>query len=148
MKAPVDGEWASLEKSIKAHRQSGQAIISLVARTESAPDWAASSAVRALGLKPVRWRVVSADEAVHALRRALHRDLAYDAPIMPEEVAHGLASRIVRFFGPGAIFYTNHSQAEGQSTGSWDPLTDATFDTGIIAVGAMCVGVVWFMDED
>jgi hypothetical protein len=147
VKVPVDGEWAGLEKSIKANRQSGQVIVSLVGRTEPAPDAAASSAVHALGLKPVSWRVLSADEAVHALRRALHRDLAYDAPIMPEELAHGLASRIVRFFGPGAIFYTNRSLAEGQSTGSWEPVTDATFDTGVIAVGIRCVGVVWFMDE-
>ena len=148
MTAPVDAEWASLEKSIKTNRQSGQVIVSLVSRTDQAPEGAANGAVRALGMKPVRWRMLAASEAVRALRRALHRDLAYDATIMPEEVAHGLALRIVRFFGQGALFYTNQSHAEGQSTGSWDPVTDATFDTGIIAVGARHVGVVWFMDED
>jgi hypothetical protein len=146
--APVDAEWASLEKAIKANRQSGQVVVSLAARAERSPDVAASTAIRALGLTPVRWRTLAAADAVRALRRALHRDLAYDAQIMPEEVAHELALRVVRFFGQGAVFLTNQSHSEGQSTGSWDPVTDATFDTGIIAVGAKHVGVVWFMDED
>lgn len=148
MSAPVDPEWANLERSIKANRQSGEVIVSLMSRTQRAPDAAANSAVSDLGLKPVTWRTLGADEAIGALQRGLHRDLAYDSPIMPEEVALDLATRIVRFFGPAAIFYTNQSQAEGQSTGSWDPVTDATFDTGIIAVGVTRVGVVWFMDED
>lgn len=148
MSAKVDPEWANLEKSIKANRQSGQVIVSLVNRTQRAPDAAANSAVTALGLKAVAWRVLAAAEAVDALQRVLHRDLAFDAPIMPEDLARELATRIVRFFGPSAIFYTNQSQAEGQSTGSWDPVTDATFDTGIIAVGVTRVGVVWFLEDD
>src|SRR5262249_40712021 len=105
MSAPVDAEWASLEKAIKANRKSGQVIVSLAARAEQPPESAATSAVRALGLNPVSWRMLAASEAVRALRRALHRDLAYDAQIMPEEMAHALALRIVRYFGPTAVFY-------------------------------------------
>ena len=141
-------DWAKVAKAIKQHRQSGEVIVALLRRTPGTPDRAASDAVRSMGLRPVAWNPLTRADAVSVLTRVLHRDLAYSAPIMPNELASHLAARALSFFDDSASFFTNRSLAEGQSTGSWEPVSSATFDTGVIAVGQAYVAVIWCMDED
>ena len=50
--------------------------------------------------------------------------------------------------GEGALFVTNGSLAQVSSGGQWSSLTDATFDTGVLAVSSRRVSLLWVEDED
>jgi hypothetical protein len=113
------------------------------------------AAVASLGFQPIStsWREISSSEAVGILRNILNRDLAYNAEIMPGEVAQELAERFCALFPQTARYFTNGGWrtslgGEAQSPVSWQPLTDATFDAGIVAVGNGYLGVAWVEDED
>jgi hypothetical protein len=62
------------------------------------------------------------------------------------------ASVMERFRGEGAKFFTNgefkNEVGAGLVLTGWDPATDATFDTGVIILGATESGCVWVADED
>jgi hypothetical protein len=97
-------------------------------------------------------------EAAAALRLAaliLHQDMAYNAVIMPAARAAELAGRFLAQFGTeGVRFYTNGTFHAGRgerltwSGVSWDPVTAATFDTGVLILGPHCSGCLWVEDED
>ena len=80
----------------------------------------------------------------------LHRDLAYNAPIMSIERAAELAERFLsQFENENARFFTNgvdYSPVSGIQ--SFSPVTDATFDTGILVIGRSRSGCLWVEDED
>jgi hypothetical protein len=73
---------------------------------------------------------------------------------MSEAAATALAAEFLSRFGETARFYTNgtfppHDERRPAGwMGSWDPITRATFDTGVIAVDDVTVGLLWFEDED
>ena len=50
---------------------------------------------------------ISAILLLHAAPAVLQRDLAYDLPTMPFEMAEELARHFVSFFANGAAFLTN-----------------------------------------
>lgn len=86
----------------------------------------------------------------------LHRDLAYSTQIMPTDRAKDLAQRFIALFGEPAQFCTNANFLKESPEGypgsirlsSWNPATDATFDTGIIVIGKELAGCLWVEDED
>jgi hypothetical protein len=90
------------------------------------------------------------------LAAVLARDLAYDRELMDESKARALADEFLRQFGPNARFFTNREfrrQAADasewvQRTAEWDPVTRATFDTGVVVVDVDRAGLLWFEDED
>jgi hypothetical protein len=90
------------------------------------------------------------------IRSVLHQDMAYKAEVMPESLAAHLADRFLAQFGPGARYFSNGSwhlppivRADGIVCGpSWDPVTAATFDTGVLAIGDERAGCLWIEDED
>jgi hypothetical protein len=63
------------------------------------------------------------------------------------EIADSCAEQFVALFLLDAIFFTNSTEPFLQ-TKSWDPLTDSTFDSGIVAVSKSRIGAIWFEDED
>ena len=71
-----------------------------------------------------------------------------------EPAAAALADDFLARFEETAMFYTNATFPPRTNpprpdwAGSWDPVTDATFDTGIVALDAKTVGLMWFEDED
>ena len=79
----------------------------------------------------------------------LHVDVAYNMPLMTIELAEGLARRFLVCCGEGADFVTNGSLARtSKGGGAWSPLTDATFDAGIVGISSSRVGLLWVEDED
>ena len=54
------------------------------------------------------------------------------------EQAEQLTDRFFGLFGDGLRFFTNN----------WCPATDATFDEGILVLGAKSCGCLWVEDED
>lgn len=93
--------------------------------------------------------------AQRLLERILHQDMAHESDIMPSERAASLASAFLAEFDDEAQFFTNGTFHEplGDSKaswacGSWDPLTSATFDTGLLVISSRCSGCLWVEDED
>lgn len=100
------------------------------------------------------WRTVNQSLAARIIELILRRDLAYGGPLLKPETAQAAARTFFDLFAPPSLFLTNsHFDSEGDpaillSQRSWTPITDATFDTGIIAVNTGRVGIFWAEDED
>lgn len=93
---------------------------------------------------------ITAAAAGQVLRRVLNHDLAYDAEIMPEDLASDHARRVIDTLPEAARWWTNGDLGlrDRRSPAGWTPLSDATFDTGVIGVSDTHILVAWFMDED
>jgi hypothetical protein len=79
------------------------------------------------------------ESAAHSLIvEVLHRDQAYSVEIMTAAQAEQLTGKYFKQFGSQARYFTNN----------WCPVTDATFDVGVIAIGALQSGCLWIEDED
>lgn len=152
-----DREFARLSFELGARRDCGQVFMEYVdvPHGSAEPLVLDALAVR-VGGSPLGddWRTVSRDDAEVLLVRVFARDLAMNAPIMPEEDARGFARRFLALFGASARFFTNTSMLDEEEdvdatwTGSWKPLTSATFDTGIAVVDGARAGLCWVTDDD
>ena len=102
------------------------------------------------------WRELTRTDAYAVLTAALTRDLAYDAELMDEGTARAFADDFLGRFSVDAQFFTNGefrppptgASGQAQRTAEWDPLTEATFDTGVAVVDVDRAGLLWFEDED
>ncbi len=99
------------------------------------------------------WHEVSAKFADTTLTWLLTHDLAYSAPLMSENVARELAEQFLGWFRPDASFFANLVVDDEDVIRSPNeyvsmPLTNATFDAGIVGVDSKHIGIFWFSDED
>jgi hypothetical protein len=112
-----------------------------------------------LGLKPISddWLEINQREADNLLISILSRDLAYNAPAGDEQSATVLARRFLHRFDPDARYFTNgtialpHQQRRPAThviISGYSPLTEATFDTGVVALDTHQIGIIWVWDED
>jgi hypothetical protein len=109
----------------------------------------ATAFVKALGLTPPdAWTELDTSGALEVATRVLHADVAYNVPIMAIELEDALARRFLRSCCDGAVFLTNGSLALAHTGGQWSSLTDATFDTGVVAIAARRAALLWVEDED
>ena len=76
------------------------------------------------------------------LERLLWKDLAYAAEIMPRETAQRLAQGFLAAVPDGARFYTNGPWQQHDAV-VFSPLTEATFDAGILALWDHTAACVW-----
>jgi hypothetical protein len=102
-----------------------------------------------------KWREVTRDFAERTLVWLLSRDLAYRAPLMSPSLATELATEFLAWFRDDATFFTNYlvnrdetAVMNGLSPCTGTPITDATFDAGILVVDSALLGILWFADED
>lgn len=100
------------------------------------------------------WTIVRRSAARGLLVRILTRDLALNAPVMSREDGERLADRFLQFFPSPTRFFSNtpvsdESELEGEDTwtGSFQAISEATFDTGIVALGDGRIGMLWVKDE-
>jgi hypothetical protein len=82
------------------------------------------------------------------LRLILHQDLAYHSEIMSAKRAAELADRFLEQFGSPAKYFTNGIFHEEKWGASWNSVTNATFDTGVLVLGQQASGGLWVEDED
>ena len=151
-----DREFSRLAFELGARRDCGQVFTELVDVTSPTPEPLVLDALaKRVGGTPLGddWITIARDDAERLLVRVFARDLAMNASIMPEEDARGFARRFLELFGPGAHFFTNTSILDEEDvdstwTGSWKPLTSATFDTGIAVVDGSRAGLCWVTDDD
>jgi hypothetical protein len=86
-----------------------------------------SELAREFGLRANQscYREIDEATARSSVLRLLHRDMAYDAEIMPIGQAQQLTDRFFAQFGDGSTYFTNN----------WCTVTDATFDEGVLVLG-------------
>ncbi|WP_192311768.1 hypothetical protein [Pseudoxanthomonas sp. PXM02] len=107
------------------------------------------------GLFPERahYFEIDAAEAQAVLVAVLSRDMAYGINLVPPDEAQALAAAFVgQFAKESAGYYTNGDYGKPKTTSGvgpgWNPVTDATFDTGVLVVSPSRIACAWFMDED
>lgn len=98
------------------------------------------------------WHAIDRGTAQAIAAAVLERDLAYNHPVLDRAKAAELAARFIALFEP-AHYFTNGTlgpaHAENKRRDSkYHPITRATFDTGIVAVGRQLSGILWVEDED
>ena len=111
---------------------------------------AADAMVVQHGFKPLgkRWRIIERREALNSVLGILFCDLAYKRPLMEEKTARFIAEGFLHLFSPPDCFYcTNGSLGEHKMI-EWMPITESTFDHGIIAFDQKHIGMIWAQDED
>jgi hypothetical protein len=103
-----------------------------------------------LGFHPIGdlWNQIDREDAELVLTRLLNKGQAYDVAIMEESRARELATMFLSLFAANATFYTNGPVSRGKAPAGWHPITDATFDRGIVCVDSVRVGIAWMQDED
>jgi hypothetical protein len=146
-----------LADQIKSHGSCGEIIFHIEhwdKLNEEADSDIADRLVEQLGFQaPGDWRIVDREKATNILYGVLHRDLAYYTPVMPINLAHQLAEQFFQLFDFDTTFLTNGQfepsmKGEGVELRGWTPISDATFDTGIVCVSNQHVGMLWVQDED
>ncbi len=99
--------------------------------------------------EPGVWKPVDRDSAERIAARVLQRDLAYDAPILPERTARGLARDLLALAPPGAAIYTNAPDlAEGVESWEAGTVTGADHEDARLVVGRDLSLVLWVEDDD
>ena len=114
-------------------------------RSSSAPEEV--STVAGLSGDPEAFREISEAEAIDIAALILHEDLAYHVELMPPGDAKALATAFVAQVGAPARYFTN-GEFDGRSLWAFEPITEATLDTGIIVLGPSSSGMLWVEDED
>jgi hypothetical protein len=86
------------------------------------------------------------------LTSILHLDMAYSCQCMEIGSARETSKLFLNQFQANAKFYTNATtsgRADGLLTlSAWHPITNATFDSGILAFDEEKIGLIWLEDED
>lgn len=95
------------------------------------------------------WKQINQEQAKKILTAVLNKDLAYSQESMKLADAQKLADKFISFFQNNCQFFTN---AEFTSNYSrlleWNPITEATFDSGVVIVSNERIGLLWLEDED
>ena len=149
--------WAKLVAAVRG-RDAGVVTMASMPRPpgldarDVADTVAGSVRYKAIGQ---RWVPLRADEAARVLCLVLTQDLAYGATLMAASVAERLAADFIAHVGCEASFFTNGSWAEAPTVSggivrgpSWQPITAATFDAGVVGVGSEHAAILWVEDED
>jgi hypothetical protein len=119
------------------------------------------------GLKPLgsSWRPIDRQEAQEIILLILAQDLAYNSEIMSVELARSLSEQFLALFDDSCQYFTNGNfrsyylnRVDEQAHplkkntphvfGGWMPLTEATFDTGVICFDETYTALIWVEDED
>jgi hypothetical protein len=132
-------------RSIIEARECGEIRYAVV--SESSSDL--SRVLGKFGLTPDASLLVEHDKesAFAILSDLLWKDMAYDGECMPRSQAEEIANQLLRQYSvPESKYYSNGNWSKRES---WNPLTESTFDAGLIVTGKdgtyFCI---WFQDED
>lgn len=126
------------------------AVKSLAAGADrSDPQFLIAGLLKELGFIPVALDEIEDGQARRIFNLILSRDLAYRVEIMSQEEANQLAERFLAFFEPPVRYFTNGYFTENPFyLRSWDPISKATFDTGVVVLSETRIGLLWAEDED
>jgi hypothetical protein len=99
------------------------------------------------------WIEVTREDAIAVVQQVLLKDLAYGVAMMPEAEACALAESFFSLFGSEGRCFTNGNLVlpnadPSEVRRSWNPITSATLDTGILCLDTNRIGIFWVEDED
>ena len=140
-----------LVQRIKTLRRFGQTTVGFTPNTDSASDLstALDVIVAGYGMRGCAdWIEIDAQEAERLIVTILNKDLAYGVEVMPVNQANLLAAAFMEPFRVSGRYFTNGTFHKPGNPDGWTPLTDATFDTGVVALGPTVAGILWVQDED
>lgn len=144
-------------RKIVASRDAGVALFDYRDRTESMnfePSTWLDDYTQALNSQHQtigdQWRSIDRDAASSIISNLLHLDLAYRVQVMPFSEAQQGAQLIIGLFNNDAQFFTNGDWSANpkERLQHWMPLTQHTFDSGIVACDDEHVACFWVADED
>lgn len=99
------------------------------------------------------WIEISANDAHAIITALLHRDLAYGAELMPMATASDLSTQLLdgvpephRYFTNGE--WTVSESGDEATLHGWNPISDASFDSGVVCLGDGRAALFWVQDED
>ena len=100
-----------------------------------------------------KWDRISTRVGKAIAQRILQSDLAYNAPIMPETDSVWLAECFFSWFDQDACCFTNGNAVlplalPQEVPGASNPISQATFDSGVVCIDAHRIGILWVEDED
>ena len=102
---------------------------------------------------PTRWYFLNEVMANGTLAEVIHKDLAFNSPLNDVEDCKQIAQEFVGLFNrKNSLFLSNGMlyaplKVNGVSS-SWEPLTSATFDGGVVGFDGSLIAYFWFEDED
>jgi hypothetical protein len=96
---------------------------------------------------------ISRDEALAVLQAILHRDMAYQAEVMPHADAEELAKSVLAvYMASSDRYFTNGDFGKLRPNPNvgpgWNPATHSTFDTGVLVLASNKSMCFWVQDED
>ncbi|OCA85076.1 hypothetical protein [Pseudobacillus wudalianchiensis] len=111
------------------------------------------SFVKELGFRPIgeKWEQITQHEARNILMYLFSMDMAYDAELESKPLADELSDYFLSTFSLQSKIFTAGYFEENSGffkLQTWEPITDATFDTGIVVLDANKIGILWVEDED
>ena len=114
--------------------------------SQSIPD----DFVVSLGFKRLGkvWRQIERAEALGSIERILCCDLAYQRPLMEEKTATFIAESFLALFSSYGCHHCTNGSFDERSMLRWSPISDSTFDHGVVAFDDEHVGIIWAQDED
>lgn len=94
-----------------------------------------------------KWKEVTETDARHILTRIIAFDLAYGLPDIDKPLADTIRDSFLALFDQHSRYFTNGTFDSKGLTG-WTPLSDATFDSGVVVMDSASIGLLWVEDED
>jgi hypothetical protein len=157
VRQPNQGSMGVIEEILRL-REAGHTTCAIadVRGAETGPS-AVDRIVQAHGFRAIatEWHEVSAAEAQAIVTTLLHRDLAYGGEIMPLAIASDLATQFVDLAPEPQSFFTNGdwSMTDDATTGpatmgAFDPISDATLDSGVVCLGDGRAALFWVQDDE
>lgn len=121
-----------------------------MSKPTTSPENTADDFVLSLGFKPLgkRWRSIERAEALNSLELLLFHDLAYQHPLMEKKTAHFIAESFLSLFSPFDCRFLTNGSFDERSMLRRTPITESTFDHGVIAFDDKSIGMIWAQDED
>jgi hypothetical protein len=111
--------------------------------------------LKELGFKSNRiegnWKPIYLSMAKKILEYILSLDMAYDLDLGTKPLADKLSAYFLNQFQSDTKYYTNGIFDEDLGffrLRSWLPVTDSTFDTGVLAIYKNRIGILWAEDND
>lgn len=145
-------------KEIVKRRTAGRTTCVVMAGVNTTNEIAAADHVaQANGFQTLgeNWIAISAADAHAIAITLLHLDLAYGEEVMPITVASDLATQLFDGVPEPHSYFTNGDwEVAGEATDQpatlrgWDPISDASFDSGVVCIGDGSAALLWVEDED
>lgn len=98
----------------------------------------------------IRWRMIDILEAKKNMKSILARTLAYRSRIIDDATVEMLCNKYFDCFDSPVCFTNGEFELEEENywLKIWTPITNNTFDVGIVLLDNHNIGIAWAMDED